>query len=245
MKNLTSLLAASLLFVANVSTSSAQTLTEGPLDSSPSVPSTLTDWTDTVGFAQFNPALGTLQSVTLDFSSALSTTLTVANSGTSTSSGSVKTELQVVVQDSGDNLTTPGADPVPYSLTGISQLDYLSSKYTYSLGIGDQSTSSALTGSGTSSDTYNISSLNGAAILSEFTGTGSINLTGTTFTQTNLTNTGGNTSSSQVTFGNLTGTVTYTYLPTVTAPEPSTWAMMLGGLGILVFWQTRLRRSRI
>jgi hypothetical protein len=75
------------------------------------------------------------------------------------------------------------------------------------------------------------------AILTEFTGGGNIGLNASTFTQTTLSNTGGNTTSSQVTDAGLTGTVTYTY---TAVPEPSTFGLLALGLSALPL----LRRQR-
>ena len=50
-----------------------------------------------LSFPQFNPALGTLTAVTITLSGTLDTTLTVTNQGSSNSSGSATTEVQVSV----------------------------------------------------------------------------------------------------------------------------------------------------
>jgi hypothetical protein len=182
--------------------------------------STLTDWTGTLAFQKFNPSFGTLNSVTIGLSGSLSTVLTITNNSGESSSGTGKTEVQMTVQDAGSNLiNTP-------------QIDLFSPDYSYSLGAGGSTTSGTLTKNGTSSDLYTA-----AAVLSEFTGaSGNTVLNASTFTQTWLTNTGGNTFASQVTNASLTGTVTYDYVP-----EPATMAMLgLGALGLAA----RRRRSR-
>jgi hypothetical protein len=43
---------------------------------------------------------------------------------------------------------------------------------------------------------------------------------------------------------NDTGSGSDVDLELVAVPEPGTWAMMLGGLGILIFWQRSRRGSR-
>jgi hypothetical protein len=59
------------------------------------------------------------------------------------------------------------------------------------------------------------------------------------FTQTLLENSGGNTTSSQVTYANLTGTVTYEYV--VPVPEPTT--MVAGALMFLPFLHALKRKA--
>jgi hypothetical protein len=182
--------------------------------------SSLTDFSSSLAFTQFDPSLGTLQSVELDFSSALNTTLTIQNqSPTSSSFGSANTELLVTVQDAGNNLIAP-------------ELDLTSPGFTYTLGAGQSLTSGLLSQSGSSSDLYTL-----PAVLSEFTGVGTFSLAGSTFTQTLLANSGGNTTASQTTYASLTGQVIYTY---TAVPEPSTFGLLALGLGALPF----LRRHR-
>ncbi len=95
------------------------------------VASTLTDWTSSLSFPQFNPALGTLSSVELDLSGSFQTTITVSNTGTSASSGTVKTEVQYTVQDAGNNLFVPSPD-------------LLGPVFGYSLGVGGNTISPLL-----------------------------------------------------------------------------------------------------
>ena len=194
----------------------------GPITTSTPIPLTLTDWSGSLSFSQFNPSLGTLTAVELAFSGGLQTQLTVTNNSDSALSGNATTEVQITVQDAGSNLTAP-------------ELSIYSTAYSYSLGAGDNTTSPVLTGSDSSDNTYTL-----GAVLSEFTGLGTISLPASTFTQTLLANTGGNTAASQATDANLTGTVTYTYTPVVT-PEPSCVVLLgIGAFGLLAFaWRRR------
>jgi hypothetical protein len=226
MKPLISLLAAGAVVVGCATNASANTET---FTTSTPVSSSLTDWNNTLAFQQFNSSLGTLNSVELTLSSGITTILTVQNMGTS-SHGGVKTEMTVMVEDAGNhfNLDVP-------------QLDILSSRYTYNLGAGKSATSGLLSATGSySSEDYTL-----AAILNEFTGNGVIDLDASTYTTTDLSNTGGNTASSQVTDASLTGTVTYDYTAPIQvvdrAPEEaSTFSLLVLGLGSLPF----LRRQR-
>ena len=192
---------------------------------------TLTDWelpssVQTISFQQFNSSLGTLQSVQLQFSGDIETTLTVTNNGISSSSGNVKTESVLTVQDVGLNLNAP-------------ELDMVSPPFSYTLAIGDSLTSLLLTSKTyKSDDTYTSS-----GVLTEFTGVGTFGLPATTFTQTLLANNGGNTFSSQVTDAELSGKVTYTYTPGESTPEPASMGLIGLGLAGLAFWQRRRTRA--
>ncbi len=178
------------------------------------VPVIRTDWTNgTLSFPQFNPALGTLTAVTITLSGTLDTTLTVTNQGSSNSSGSATTEVQVSVLDTDNDLA--GDSP---------QLDFFSASFPYrNLGPGDSVESGLLTAAETSTFGYT-----DAGTLGEFTGTGDISLTGSTVTYTLLRYTGGNTDATQVTSAGLDGLVTYTYSAIV--PEPGTLWLALAGL---------------
>jgi hypothetical protein len=197
---------------------SAQAAILGPENTTTPIPLTRTDWTSSLAFPQFDPSLGTLLSVELDLSGSLQTTITITNTSLSPSSGTASTNSQMTVQDGGSNLVAP-------------ELNLLSPGYGYSLGGGDSVTSGLLTASGTSSNLYTL-----PAVLTEFTGVGSFVLPASTFTQTFLANTGGNTNASQVTSDSLTGSVTYTY----SVPEPASLSLFVVALPFLA---ARRRRT--
>jgi hypothetical protein len=170
---------------------------------------TLTNWTSTLAFQQFNPLLGTLNSVKLDLSGSMSTVITVTSSSNAT--GWAKTSVDLNVQDAGSNLNSP-----PISL--------MSPSFVFTDLIGTV-VSPALNKSDSSSDTYTV-----AAVLSEFTGTSNYLLPANTFTETLVSFTSGNATTSQVTYASLTGTVTYDY----TVPEPATIGLLtMGGLALI------------
>lgn len=189
----------------------------GPFTTTTPIPSTPADWTGSLAFPKFDLSLGTLTMVQLDLSGGFSMVLTVTNVSSSGSSGTAKTEVQWSVQDAGGHLIIP-------------EVDLSSPNFAYTLGAGQSLTSGTLTKSGSSSDQYT-----DGAVLAEFTGPGTIVLPASTFTQTWLTNMGGDTSASEDTYAQLTGTVTYSYQ---LIPETSSIVMGLflcaGGLGGLI-----------
>jgi len=203
--------------------------TLGPVSATGTVSSTLTDWSGNLTFPQFNPALGTLTNVSLTFNSAMTTNLKVTNTGNSSSSGLADTKLELSITDASGVL--PGGTYLGPAI-GYSgeELNYTNSPdYTYTnLAAGGNISSGTLTGNGTYTGSFG-----NASLLSEFTGGGSVVLPASTFTTTTITNTGGNTNANQVTDAGLTGTVTYTYNPTV--PEPATMSLLvLGGTAALL-----------
>jgi hypothetical protein len=203
-----------------VSSSAQAEMTSGPFTTTTPISYTLTDWAKTLSFPKFDSSLGTLVAVDLYVRGDISTVLTVHNSSPTGSTGHANTHLQVSVQDAGDNLLAP-------------QIDILSPSYNYNLAAGQSVTSGTLTKYGTSTDQYTDS-----AVLAEFTGPGTILLSASTFTETALFNTGGNTDASQVTQAKLTGTVTYHYNAT---PEPSTLVLFaIGTVSLLAYvWRRR------
>jgi hypothetical protein len=194
------------LALAAAGLAGATMITEGPQTE----PSTQTDWSTDLFFAQFNSSLGTLTSVEVILNSTLTTTLTVTNTSLGTSSGTAKTELLV-----------NAADP----LLGASDLDYLSSAFGYSLAGGGSVVSGLLTKSSSSDVTYTNTN-----VLNEFTGGGNYDLGLGTITTTDLSNTGGNTNSSQVTNAEADAEVIFTYTPTPSGgsatPEPASLILM-------------------
>jgi hypothetical protein len=219
--------AKTILVVAVLATLSSVALANslGPITTTTPIPSSLTDWTRSLSFPQFNPSLGTLTGVEIDLAGHMTTTVTVTENDGALSYGNAKTELQMTVQDVGGNLS------------GTPQIDMIGPEFYYSLNAGGSVTSGLLTKSGSSSDLYT-----SAPILAEFTGTGSFALRASTFTQTLLANTGGNTNAGQVTNASLTGLVTYYYTTAPPVPEPVTMFGVLLGVGALGRYWSRKHR---
>lgn len=223
MKQLTNLAIASVILAAGTANSWAQSVM---YTTSTPISSQTTDWSSPLAFQQFDPTLGTLNSVTLNYTSTLSTSVTILNNSDSISTGHDQTDVAITVEDAGINL---GPDP---------QLDPISIKFDFSLDPGQQVTSPT---EGTLGDSGNSGNLvyTSQNILNEFTGNGSITLTASTYTESDLTSSAGNTSASQTTQDGLTGTVTYNYTP-APIPEPSTFGLVAFGFAALPY----LRRKR-
>lgn len=225
MRQIISLLATGAVLAVGVTTSSAS-LSSGPFTTSTPIPSTLTDWAGSIVFPQFNSALGTLESVTLSFTSSASTTWGVSNAvGAGMASHlSAYTGLQMSIEDSGNNFL--GNDP-EYTLN--------TPTYTPANLVGGATATSGLnTVTGGSTNIYTA-----APILGEFTGAGTISLDASTFTQTFESSHNGNVTWTQNSYAGLTGVILYTYTP---VPEPTT--MVAGALMLLPFGTSALRKLR-
>ena len=140
MKNLKLVVVAVLAAVAMVAVPSflhASTMTFETYSATTSIPLTPTDWASGAGtpavnhltFPQFNPSLGTLDSVVLTYSGSLTTTITLTNisgflGSPATSSGTASTQSVISAQDSASDLINPlsqlvmSSPPQSYTLPG-------------------------------------------------------------------------------------------------------------------------------
>jgi hypothetical protein len=186
----------------------------------------------TWAFREFDPSLGTLQSVRLDIDASFLTDINVTNSGNESSNGDVQTRLRLFVQDGPNNLAL-----------GSPLLDMFSGDFDFSpLGV-NQTVTSTQSGGDVFGQTYTA-----ANVLAQFTGTASSfeDLFYYTITSTILGYSGGNVTAGQTTAAALNGSITYTYDPTQTppltpTPEPASLLLVgTGALGLL----TRMRKMR-
>jgi len=222
----------------------ASYLTES-FDSSTPIPPTSTNWSDQgLAFEQFNPSLGTLESVSLTLVGNVATQLTVKNDSSDPSaSGTVSETFNLLVQDAGNYM---GMDPVHLDDNFNPQLVYGTNAQNYGpLAIGSTYTAPRKTQNGiTSTTVYNPSAyqadgetlIDWTDLQAEFTGSGNITMTALAYAPSSVSSSDSNQDVSQVTTASLTGTVVYTYDP---VPEPATMSLVLIGGSIAA-----LRRRR-
>lgn len=200
--------AASLLLSAPAfsSTTAPQTFT---------VPSpTLTDWSNVWNVGQFDSTLGTLTGISLDLSGDVSAFLRITNSSTKKDSSGTANGGAILTVDGG----------------GLNQiLNIITSEYAYSLVKNTDVTSPALTGVNAIAGIWTAS-----AILSQFTGPGTIALDVSAVNFTDLHNVGGTTyigDDSPISAG-ATVSLVYFYEPQI--PEPATIAVLsIGAFAVI------------
>ncbi|WP_174273616.1 PEPxxWA-CTERM sorting domain-containing protein [Sphingomonas bacterium] len=186
-----------------------------------------TDFTQIQTFALFDSNLGTLKSINVYDSYGITSTVNITNNAGSSSTGYART-------DSTFDLLAADANQNAVFISLLPQLEALGQKVNYTLGAGGST-------SGNSNSTTQVNDFvsdTTAADLAYFavSGGGNSSVTGKTFTSTVQSNTGGNTSSSQVTTGTGSFKIFYTYddsTAVVAVPEPASWGMMILGFGMM------------
>ena len=203
-------------------------------------------------FSYFNPALGTLNSITFSSSYGFSSSITVTNNSQSASNGNSRTQSAAqfgsdasAITNVLNNQVNTTVDPVDGNsvtfgnsvLTPIA-FDVRGSRSNYNLTAG-QSTSSSSLGSATSNGVIDTN----AADLSAFSqaGGGTFTPLFSTLSGLVISNNGGNTVASQTTTANGSLTIAYNYTapatpPTTQVPEPASMLVIgtgLVGLGLI------------
>jgi hypothetical protein len=202
----------------------------------------VTPATESVSLGEFNPALGTLTQVAISVSYGFSSTLTISNNSGSSSSGSAQTESAAQFSSTSsavnailNNLINTTSASIASKTLNPAAIVLVSNASNYTLS-GSGSTSPSVTARPQSVSVIDTN----PADFASFEGLGNINFGITTLTGTLLSNTGGNTSASQVTTGNAVVSLTYTYAPPQ-VPEPGSIFIMASGLAALGFVSMRKR----
>jgi len=193
-----------------------------------------TDFTASSTFNLFDSTLGTLNSVVITSAFGFTTTITVQNNASGGSDGDAATlaylqtgssnsAINALLLSSFDTSTTSG---FKYGLKTDTK-DADGNGQDYSVGAGQSVTLDAIAATNVGKTTTLTSGL------SAFTGAAgsTADFIASTLTKTSLNNTGGNTTATQSTNANADFTITYNYTSAV--PEPMTWAMMIGGFGLV------------
>jgi hypothetical protein len=228
-------------FMALAPNALANTETEGPFSYGPH----LTDFGGTNGsptplffsVPQFNPTLGTLTNINVELDTSFTTSIIITNSSGAASNGSADTQ---VTEGITNGTITNAAFPMTFTGSTVGKMRNVPSNgVSYVLSAGGTTTEAD---SGSDSSTSNF---NSGPALTLFTGLGNVTMNIGTFTETQLSNTGGVTSAAQVTQDTLGATFIYTYTPAGPGgtPEPGAWGLLCAGsTGGLVF--LRRRRAR-
>jgi hypothetical protein len=173
-----------------------------------------TEISQTMTLPMFNPALGTLTSVTINYSDSATGTLKVQNKAATTASGRVTTTIDFLWTSSLGGILTDSS----YTLRNTGILSYTAGQ-------------TRNFGPDTVGATQSVN-----PVLASVTGAGNFTLTCETLNGATIVGGGGNLEATQTTVAGCGAEVIYEYTPTQTAvPEPSTMipvGLALVGLGV-------------
>jgi len=195
------------------------------------------DFADGLSLQQFNTSLGTLDSVTITLSADSLTSLTVTNTSPETY-GSVSKIWNDVLISLGSSPFDQAVDALNPNGAGNYWLDVTSPNFVVT-GLASGSSQSFNNRSNTagSGGPVTTGTFTGGEIFTALEGTGITTLDVSTNSSVDSSIKGGATfSADESVTGTVSAIVTYSYTPEV-VPEPSTWAMALGGFGVLLCLQ--------
>ena len=191
-----------------------------------SVPVSLTNWTSVLAFQQFDPTLGTLNSITFSMTSSCEGQGFAENMSTMSGS-SFSWELSALVQ-----LKRPDNSV-------LLQIQPFETSPIYNLGVYDGAMNftgaSGVTDPLNASDTVSLTTPPPVDDLALFTGIGSVDLTATATAKSKVVG-GGNIAMGASTKAGVGATITYDYTP---VPEPGSLVALLSGLGGLILHRRR------
>jgi cell wall-associated NlpC family hydrolase len=194
------------------------------------VPTTLTDFSTQVSLPEFNPSMGTLNSVTFTVAGSGTTNVTVTNTNTTTISQVVKLGTTVDIAVTDDATSGSIIDDTAILVKDLSGSPYVwLNKSPLNGNVPPHGVISYVYNSGalTLADTPGIETGDN----SDFIGVGNLLYDVNTTTYTDLQFSGGNDNETQITNTDATVSVTYDYTPGSVIPEPGT--LVLFGTGLL------------
>jgi hypothetical protein len=183
----------------------------------------LTGFSQPTMVKRFDPSLGTLESVEIEYTSKILATMTVTNTGSGKTTGTVDTEVQLTLADAKGRISQAN--------------DVATDEHSFSIAKDNFKTFPATgtdNASNTSDEVYTQSK-----ILNEFSGMGKIDFTvtaGAAFANIDVLT--GSASATASATADFKGVVVYTYIASV--PEPS--SLVLGAIGALGVSAVAIRR---
>jgi hypothetical protein len=197
--------------------------------------STMTDWATFAELQQFNPALGTLQQVTLTLDAALSGS--AAGENRNNTARTITLDLRATLA-----LFSPDAlGVVLVQTTPLVSQSFAAARYD---GLQDYNGASGKSYGNLSASSSSQQSFNDGVTLAWFTGPGSVVLPFTAVGQSTGIGSG-NMRSDFTAFAGGTASVTYLYAPAASlppVPEPATWALLVAGLAA-IGWKSSRRNA--